>query len=193
MRGTRGPWSVRLQSARFIPAGAGNAVGASIAACSCSVHPRGCGERCIFPQQTHRDRGSSPRVRGTLIIRARNRSITRFIPAGAGNAWRHSWRWSTNPVHPRGCGERTPICRNRQSNPGSSPRVRGTQRDVSEYLTILRFIPAGAGNAGGYPIGVLRPYGSSPRVRGTLYSRLWYLSKRRFIPAGAGNARRLPA
>jgi len=102
----------------------------------------------------------------------------------------------TLPVHPRGCGERFLCFILGLQAVGSSPRVRGTLFSNSLAFIVLRFIPAGAGNAGVtafksffvavHPRGCGERFsgsgfcvclgGSSPRVRGTL---LWsrYLTK----------------
>ncbi len=51
-----------------------------------AVHPRGCGERILVIIWPLNQVGSSPRVRGTPVKNFLVRTITRFIPAGAGNA-----------------------------------------------------------------------------------------------------------
>ena len=134
----------------------------------------------------------------------------RFIPAGAGNAWRPCATNTRKPVHPRGCGERASSTINPAWEPGSSPRVRGTRLVLAAMVGGWRFIPAGAGNAAALrPAGCPRPVhprgcgerwdagrpgaeigGSSPRVRGTRCCPSSRLHPGRFIPAGAGNAHR---
>ena len=132
--------------------------------------------------------GSSPRVRGTpagLPLRGVQR---RFIPACAGNsggAGRCRW---TLAVHPRVCGE-LPVGEDVVVEvAGSSPRVRGTQREHRVGRDASRFIPACAGNS---PTTAKNPTRTPvhPRVCGELLaasrarSRCW-----RFIPACAGNS-----
>ena len=149
VRGTRPPRPRRPRRCRFIPAGAGNAWAREHDLINAAVHPRGCGER---PSQHHcrwKSVGSSPRVRATPSGRRRGHPEFRFIPAGAGNA---PWFWRQRrlrPVHPRGCGERPSALARFSTMRGSSPRVRGTRgRGFLDSLK-NRFIPAGAGNAGG--------------------------------------------
>ncbi len=132
---------------RFIPACAGNAHSGARTAPVLAVHPRVCGERAGLPRPGARDRGSSPRVRGTLSTLTVPSNGNRFIPACAGNAFVLT-RFTPFPaVHPRVCGER---CRHQNFRPqpvGSSPRVRGTLRDFPQLGCVIRFIPACAGNA----------------------------------------------
>ena len=167
-RGTQHPGQHVLVVPRFIPAGAGNAPIASIlSSTSC---------------------GSSPRERGTPHRAPETHTRRRFIPAGAGNAPTSTGIQPTPSVHPRGSGERTSARVSSCAEPGSSPRERGTLGWPSPRPQPLRFIPAGAGNAGSlagpgrrsavHPRGSgerqwlvqmgRAACGSSPRERGTL-------------------------
>ena len=91
-------------------------------------------------------------------------------------------------VHPRARGEHPAVIVSNLSSTGSSPRSRGTQMPVFDDLTVLRFIPALAGNTspttsrtapttvhprargehGVAPAAAGCGSGSSPRSRGTL-------------------------
>ncbi len=173
------------------------------------VHPRGCGERPTRTAATTASIGSSPRVRGTHSCCWTGTSRRRFIPAGAGNAKDRGLRWGSDPVHPRGCGERGSWRGIAEGKDGSSPRVRGTPPGAYARSQSERFIPAGAGNAAGaFGITIAQPVhprgcgerarfgqivgqagGSSPRVRGTPCRAGRRPLARRFIPAGAGNAK----
>ncbi len=132
---------------RFIPAGAGNAWPMLSWGALWAVHPRGCGERPTKNTGAFRECGSSPRVRGTRVDGERCSHLSRFIPAGAGNAPSGQRAQTQCTVHPRGCGERSKAAIMPSPSIGSSPRVRGTLDHDRLGRTARRFIPAGAGNA----------------------------------------------
>ena len=131
--------------------------------------------------------GSSPRVRGTVLLPAQGAAFRRFIPARAGNGKLRRKISATHPVHPRACGERTIRFRELDNTTGSSPRVRGTGSGAFARASHCRFIPARAGNGpfgladdGECPVHpracgeretisatLAAAIGSSPRVRGT--------------------------
>jgi len=75
----------RLANKRFIPAYAGNTAIPCVRICAMSVHPRVCGEHTLGPNSKPCLRGSSPRMRGTLLAGLHLRGGRRFIPAYAGN------------------------------------------------------------------------------------------------------------
>ena len=147
VRGTAGDWYIVPRRPRFIPACAGNSLPYRAAAQRPPVHPRVCGEQHPAGSTSRRVDGSSPRVRGTGEGGADNVTISRFIPACAGNRDSGISRNQTTPVHPRVCGEQYPTHITHSLWVGSSPRVRGT-------VGLRR---------GRDPI----QDGSSPRVRGT--------------------------
>ncbi len=117
------------------------------------------------------------------------RSRCRFSPACAGNGRRVGFGIHDESVQPRVCGER---CRQRDhghQEPGSAPRVRGTEPRRCRVAQHDRFSPACAGNGRwcsisrrdttvqprvcGERVGVGRnscfqASGSAPRVRGTV-------------------------
>ena len=71
------------------------------------AHPHGCGEHTVHWLYGVGERGSSPRVWGTLHIEKRRITPYRLIPTGVGNTdvlrhFRSSYR-----AHPHGCGEHT--------------------------------------------------------------------------------------
>ena len=70
---------------RFIPAHAGNSQQQQPRHCAAAVHPRACGEQGPAPPRLRPDRGSSPRMRGTVCGGTEAAARDRFIPAHAGN------------------------------------------------------------------------------------------------------------
>ena len=97
------PQSIRQ---RIIPACAGNAALSALFMAGNPDHPRVCGERSPSLLLSEPSSGSSPRVRGTLSKSMNTMSITRIIPACAGNA-KTGRRVNISALdHPRVCGER---------------------------------------------------------------------------------------
>ena len=110
-------------------------------------------------------------------------------------------------VHPRERGEHAGRFVSGLGVEGSSPRARGTLKELLRRSRLDGFIPASAGNTRGhqrYPVSLtvhprergehwsgrwlLRsPCGSSPRARGTQRNGRGFDPRRRFIPASAGN------
>ena len=131
---------------RFIPACAGNTSTMWCARWSTTVHPRVCGEHDAATADERLHRGSSPRVRGTLIHQQRADAGHRFIPACAGNTAPAGAATTVSSVHPRVCGEHENIAASRSPVIGSSPRVRGTRGTARIEQEGKRFIPACAGN-----------------------------------------------
>ena len=113
-------------SVRFIPAHAGNTLLISAVTRLTPVHPRACGEHRHRFRAYFRDRGSSPRMRGTLIQDERRHVCRRFIPAHAGNTTRPVRVRPRLTVHPRACGEHMEFLDKKSPSVGSSPRMRGT-------------------------------------------------------------------
>ena len=208
VRGTakRNPQANQYQ--RFIPACAGNSIVASVFVNATAVHPRVCGEQPTGFSPRNARSGSSPRVRGTGGRFTQNPLVERFIPACAGNSLFSVPARVGKTVHPRVCGEQLAKLTRRQTDAGSSPRVRGTGEPDVPFHVAQRFIPACAGNRiGAVPATRPRPVhprvcgeqvsansysdrkpGSSPRVRGTEVGRFEIVARERFIPACAGNS-----
>ncbi len=192
---------------RFIPAPAGNINRRRCTHGPTSVHPRACGEHLHPPHEQPIDRGSSPRLRGTLVPDDAPGLTPRFIPAPAGNITRDARTRPTMPVHPRACGEHSRPSPFRCGEGGSSPRLRGTFAQGAAQKRPYRFIPAPAGNIGPqgsslrtWPVHpracgehpffthcILWVRGSSPRLRGTCENTGLPNVIHRFIPAPAGN------
>ena len=126
LRGTPGRAQPGTPPRRFIPAPAGNTVAPRGCARPIPVHPRACGEHTTDSRMQTSINGSSPRLRGTLQVRASDFLACRFIPAPAGNTRSPIGQHSITAVHPRACGEHAPIGTGSDPPTGSSPRLRGT-------------------------------------------------------------------
>ena len=146
-----------------------------------------CGEHVPWLKSLLTSRGSSPRVRGTLV------------PVWCGGF--------VHRDHPRVCGEHFHDPYTGRTMRGSSPRVRGTPGRGCGGRSRRRIIPACAGNTRtprgfrtgrrDHPrvCGEHSPHdlpgaphqGSSPRVRGTRPHRPRWHSGQGIIPACAGN------
>ena len=192
VRGTARPLPSGSRRSRFIPACAGNGSSSEPRPSRPTVHPRVCGERRQLLLPPPVQLGSSPRVRGTVLLRPTGSRVHRFIPACAGNGGELHLPNAIMAVHPRVCGERAAARARFMRVPnfdGSSPRVRGTAPVLVVPVARLRFIPACAGNGissrdDGHVVA-----GSSPRVRGTGRPAARPRTGCRFIPACAGNGR----
>ena len=194
--------------ARFIPACAGNRRAGSRACGRWPVHPRVRGEQTEGGCMEYRGYGSSPRARGTGNCANDRWTFRRFIPACAGNRTCTARAPGWVSVHPRVRGEQRGYHINCLYYAGSSPRARGTARNLRRRRAAPRFIPACAGNScrvraeeGAGPVhprvrgeqgDVERCHaarvGSSPRARGTEGTRPDCGAAHRFIPACAGNS-----
>ena len=119
---------------RFIPAWAGNASRSTTPPWRLAVHPRVGGERSSAASNSALMAGSSPRGRGTLVVRDGGGPSLRFIPAWAGNAVILTVILIVQTVHPRVGGERVPTVSTPAHNFGSSPRGRGTPLYVRHWF-----------------------------------------------------------
>ena len=176
---------------RIIPAHAGNSRDGHRPATVGSDHPRACGELGLIEAAAPIDVGSSPRMRGTRALDDARVTVARIIPAHAGNSYQPYTASSTEPDHPRACGELIVQASIDLSVAGSSPRMRGTPVLGVPSGVAERIIPAHAGNSlaplGRQPQSSDHPracgelaldtaipstlLGSSPRMRGTLFPR----------------------
>ena len=145
-RGTRAPGGFGLDQSRFIPACAGNTVSSWIIPRRWPVHPRMRGEHSRVERVTITKIGSSPHARGTRRSIFKRHSISRFIPACAGNTVNACMTLEPGSVHPRMRGEHVAVQLNELLHVGSSPHARGTRAPEKAPHELLRFIPACAGN-----------------------------------------------
>ena len=174
-----------------------------------SDHPRACGANETYCPLWMITQGSSPRVRGKHCRSVPARCRIRIIPARAGQTTMRRHCPPSTPDHPRACGANPPTGTQAKTPTGSSPRVRGKRGELPVHRTLLRIIPARAGQtcilgANGVPrpdhpraCGANRPYGhaalenagSSPRVRGKRCRTCRCTGLHRIIPARAGQTR----
>jgi len=105
VRGTQNVPPVNSGIFRFIPACAGNTLCDTSVIIFVTVHPRVCGEHYFANNDKFHAVGSSPRVRGTLLQTILKHTMSRFIPACAGNTIVLFLHFILHSVHPRVCGE----------------------------------------------------------------------------------------
>ena len=187
MRGTRVDCADRSTPVGLIPTYAGNTCLIKLSSGRGWAHPHVCGEHRRLARPVSASAGSSPRMRGTLLIVAAQKYGIGLIPTYAGNTCRRRGRERRSRAHPHVCGEHQSPGGRTLSNGGSSPRMRGTQ-NTERYAPIHGgLIPTYAGNTSNVPCAVRRgrahPHvcgehrqryfypasigGSSPRMRGT--------------------------
>ena len=207
MQGTLNSHPGKISSSRIIPAHAGNTRYQACTWRSTGDHPRACGEHKGLDERTATYEGSSPRMRGTRVVKFTEAVDLGIIPAHAGNTPPLLPRTSVRRDHPRACGEHLMPGPMVGSLLGSSPRMRGTQLRQHLVRMPAGIIPAHAGNTvkktvtaaiyGDHPracgehillqMRCVSLQGSSPRMRGTRRPRtpVWTIAG--IIPAHAGN------
>ena len=187
MRGTPECSMSKFGLPGIIPALAGNTSVRRWRCFYCWDHPRACGEHKLQEAMRKNQAGSSPRLRGTLMVPTERRINNGIIPALAGNTnWcrcGYTCRWD----HPRACGEHLMESRTHATRAGSSPRLRGTLLSIGLIGLLVGIIPALAGNTYRQCSQPIKPWdhpracgehaifetprfkraGSSPRLRGT--------------------------
>ena len=146
MRGTHAAWKESPCHSRIIPAYAGNTKFYYRGSSSSWDHPRVCGEHASSRFLAAAHRGSSPRMRGTPLLRSACVFVRGIIPAYAGNTPTAKLLHFKFRDHPRVCGEHNTVIKLCRVNWGSSPRMRGTQLDKADIPYRIGIIPAYAGN-----------------------------------------------
>ena len=164
-----------VKNTGIIPACAGNSQRLLFFHNADRDHPRVCGEQKFENYDEFIKKGSSPRVRGTVIAGGVIIAAGGIIPACAGNSCLVNVYVCPRWDHPRVCGEQ-PIALN---DKGSSPRVRGTVSRSSARMCHKGIIPACAGNSKLHLV-------NDKICPSTMLSIFNYL---RIIPACAGNRR----
>ena len=104
-RGTCYRYRYQIQSARLIPARAGNMRGVAISHSPPAAHPRSRGEHKFTDRPAGRRHGSSPLARGTSVVSWPPSLPLRLIPARAGNIFPYFTNEERDAAHPRSRGE----------------------------------------------------------------------------------------
>ena len=172
-------------------------------------HPRACGAHSSFPSRQSDCQGSSPRMRGSLLLRAALDEEAGIIPAHAGLTCGAALLPLPRGDHPRACGAHQTLDLKLTDSQGSSPRMRGSPWVVRPGRAADGIIPAHAGlthapytstisgrdhprACGAHPAlasSMGSRLGSSPRMRGSLLPATVAVFPEGIIPAHAGLTR----
>ena len=126
VRGTGRAAGQGQQPLGITPACAGNRPGTTFPSLSRRDHPRVCGEQPRSLSDEAYERGSPPRVRGTVKRAMQYADDIGITPACAGNSGLQEPDHGEYRDHPRVCGEQRISASSEVSPGGSPPRVRGT-------------------------------------------------------------------
>ena len=136
----------RVAPLRFIPAHAGNTASSLPGCRPWTVHPCARREHVIARLVRSVGGGSSLRTQGTRAELRAMSDYQRFIPAHAGNTVNLGHSLGFSAVHPCARREHMQDPTADAKNGGSSLRTQGTPALTAAPPTVLRFIPAHAGN-----------------------------------------------
>ena len=166
-RGTLSHNLVAFSRARIIPACAGNTHRGRRQRKLMPDHPRVRGEHSHMVNPSTVPSGSSPRARGTRVVRRQRRALRRIIPACAGNTRPATRRPRCSSDHPRVRGEHAPrggpvIPRERiiPACAGNTAQHRRVPNPATDH-------PRVRGEHGPWRVVHAHGDGSSPRARGT--------------------------
>ena len=171
---------------RIIPARAGQTSRSNGRLWRASDHPRACGANAALIMKTAYRGGSSPRVRGKLVVDELLVVRVRIIPARAGQTDGHGIEPWSRSDHPRACGANSLASFLLLSFDGSSPRVRGKPGRLSGRCSERPDHPRACGANHLLTGNARNVSGSSPRVRGKRLTQMRGLCFGRIIPARAG-------
>ena len=165
MRGAPCDAPGQLRDEGIIPAYAGSTRLSLINNVLIRDHPRVCGEHRLLYLFRFRFRGSSPCMRGALVVEVAGDGDAGIIPAYAGSTPRAASTAGAEGDHPRVCGEHLCSSRPLSVSQGSSPRMRGAPRHHPRLKVERGIIPAYAGSTQRQYIRKRR-HGDHPRVCG---------------------------
>ena len=192
-RGKLERWSGSCSSPGSIPAWAGETAGSSTQPGRGEVYPRVGGGNRWAHRDTDGNAGLSPRGRGKPRTAQFCLSLSRSIPAWAGETFADAADWCEKGVYPRVGGGNTAAVTARRHRLGLSPRGRGKPTSPARRDPYLRSIPAWAGET---PAGVMsaRHREVYPRVGGGNLRFVYIaVSIRGLSPRGRGKPSELPS
>ena len=134
------------RSAGLIPARAGSTLWLTWLRRLPRAHPRPCGEHIAAILGVEPAWGSSPPVRGALMICSAPPIRCGLIPARAGSTKLPILPRNSARAHPRPCGEHVNLSRGSRIVEGSSPPVRGAPVHGQRVAQLHGLIPARAGS-----------------------------------------------
>ena len=129
------------------PACAGKRSSGTLMSKSCRDHPRVCGEKSTRRFLGSAVTGSPPRVRGKVLVLPFPSNTRRITPACAGKSEVNWIFLQIHRDHPRVCGEKQPKLKEKLTQIGSPPRVRGKVLYLYLLLGHIRITPACAGKS----------------------------------------------
>ena len=145
MRGTLYGKGAENSGRGIIPAHAGNTLNRDRRLEIPGDHPRACGEHALPLLGWSGRSGSSPRMRGTLVLQLDGLDATGIIPAHAGNTFQCGRDARHAGDHPRACGEHFGKLYSAEMAEGSSPRMRGTLMSMKCLHILKRDHPRACG------------------------------------------------
>ena len=145
MRGNPGHTRTAAKQRRSIPAYAGEPHPARESFQQCQVYPRVCGGTGHPRRRKPHAARLSPRMRGNRADGGCGWLRRGSIPAYAGEPRRLPSAQRTSEVYPRVCGGTRSRPVRRKRGEGLSPRMRGNPRIRSPAASLIRSIPAYAG------------------------------------------------
>ena len=129
------------------PAYAGKRVSRSRAKTGEWDHPRVCGEKTPFSENSFTKSGSPPRMRGKGPYQSERLRAGGITPAYAGKRSLPLMQASSSQDHPRVCGEKRSISIFSRQALGSPPRMRGKALQLPLCILDMRITPAYAGKS----------------------------------------------